>query len=81
MGPPYNRFIFYRKGKAIIRFPKLTGHYDNLWPYIVSLHGPPICLYWPVTRSNCNDITNGVYGHRSVEELRAQIEKIKLPYE
>ena len=28
-----------------------------------------------------NDITNGVYGHRSVEELRAQIEKIKLPYE
>lgn len=26
-----------------------------------------------------NDITNGVYGHRSVEELRAEIEKIKVP--
>ena len=26
-----------------------------------------------------NDITNGVYGHRSVEELRAEIEKIKGP--
>lgn len=26
-----------------------------------------------------NDITNGVYGHRSVEELRAEIEKIKIP--
>ena len=28
-----------------------------------------------------NDITNGVYGHRSVEELRAEIEKIKIPSE
>ena len=26
-----------------------------------------------------NDITNGVYGHRSVEELRAEIEKIRVP--
>ena len=26
-----------------------------------------------------SDITNGVYGHRTVEELRAEIEKIKAP--
>ncbi|MCD8023319.1 MAG: integrase [Lachnospiraceae bacterium] len=26
-----------------------------------------------------SDITNGVYGHRTVEELRSEIEKIKLP--
>lgn len=26
-----------------------------------------------------DDITNGVYGHRTVEELRGQIEKIRLP--
>ena len=26
-----------------------------------------------------NDITNGVYGHRTLEELRAEIEKIKVP--
>ncbi|MBQ9664385.1 MAG: tyrosine-type recombinase/integrase [Oscillospiraceae bacterium] len=26
-----------------------------------------------------NDITNGVYGHRTLEELRAEIEKIKAP--
>ena len=25
------------------------------------------------------DLTNGVYGHRTVEELRAEIEKIKVP--
>ena len=25
-----------------------------------------------------NDITNGVYGHRTLEELRSEIEKIKL---
>lgn len=25
------------------------------------------------------DITNGIYGHRTLEELRAEIEKIKLP--
>lgn len=25
-----------------------------------------------------NDITNAVYGHRTVEELRAEIEKIKV---
>lgn len=25
-----------------------------------------------------NDITNGVYGHRTPEELRAEIEKIKI---
>ena len=25
-----------------------------------------------------NDITNGVYGHRTLEELRAEIEKIKV---
>jgi hypothetical protein len=24
------------------------------------------------------DITNGVYGHRTVEELRTEIEKIKV---
>ena len=24
-----------------------------------------------------NDITNGVYGHRTMEQLRAEIEKIK----
>lgn len=27
-----------------------------------------------------NDITNAVYGHRTVEELREEIEKIKIPY-
>ena len=26
-----------------------------------------------------NDITNGTYGHRSVEELRNELEKIKIP--
>lgn len=26
-----------------------------------------------------NDITNGVYGHRTLEELRAEIEKIQIP--
>ena len=26
-----------------------------------------------------NDITNGVYGHRTLEELRMEIEKIKVP--
>lgn len=26
-----------------------------------------------------NDITNGIYGHRTVEELREEIEKIKIP--
>ena len=26
-----------------------------------------------------NDITNGVYGHRTLEELRAESEKIKVP--
>jgi len=26
-----------------------------------------------------NDITNGVYGHRTLEELRVEIEKIKVP--
>ena len=26
-----------------------------------------------------NDITNGVYGHRTLEELRTEIEKIKEP--
>ena len=26
-----------------------------------------------------NDITNGVYGHRTLEELRTVIEKIKVP--
>ena len=26
-----------------------------------------------------NDITNGVYGHRTLEELRTEIEKIKVP--
>ena len=25
-----------------------------------------------------NDITNGVYGHRTLEELRTEIEKIKV---
>ena len=28
-----------------------------------------------------NDITNGVYGHRSLEDLRREIEKIKPPYD
>lgn len=27
-----------------------------------------------------NDITNAVYGHRTVEELRAEIEKIEVPF-
>ena len=27
-----------------------------------------------------NDITNAVYGHRTVEELREEIEKIEIPY-
>lgn len=27
-----------------------------------------------------NDITNATYGHRTVEELREEIEKIKIPY-
>ena len=26
-----------------------------------------------------NDITNGVYGHRTLEELKTEIEKIKVP--
>ena len=26
-----------------------------------------------------NDITNGIYGHRSLEDLRAEIEKIRVP--
>ena len=26
-----------------------------------------------------NDITNDVYGHRTLEELRSEIEKIKVP--
>lgn len=26
-----------------------------------------------------NDITNGIYGHRTLEELRSEVEKIKLP--
>lgn len=25
------------------------------------------------------DITNGIYGHRDLEDLRAEIEKIKVP--
>ena len=28
-----------------------------------------------------NDITNGVYGHRTLRELSAEIEKIKIPNE
>ena len=28
-----------------------------------------------------NDITNGIYGHRTLEELRAEIEKIQVPEE
>ena len=28
-----------------------------------------------------NDITNGVYGHRTLEELRTEIEKIQVPEE
>ena len=28
-----------------------------------------------------SDITNGVYGHRTLEELRTEIEKIKVPGE
>ena len=28
-----------------------------------------------------NDITNSVYGHRTLEELRAEIEKIRIPDE
>lgn len=27
-----------------------------------------------------SDITNGIYGHRTLEELREEIEKIKIPY-
>ena len=27
-----------------------------------------------------NDITNGVYEHRTLEELRVEIEKIKIEY-
>ena len=27
-----------------------------------------------------NDITNAVYGHRTLEELRSEIEKIKVPF-
>ena len=27
-----------------------------------------------------NDVTNAVYGHRTLEELRAEIEKIKVPF-
>lgn len=27
-----------------------------------------------------SDITNGIYGHRTVEELRTEIEKIKVPF-
>ncbi len=27
-----------------------------------------------------SDITNGIYGHRTLEELRAEIEKIKVPF-
>ena len=27
-----------------------------------------------------NDVTNGVYGHRTTEELRIEIEKIKTPF-
>lgn len=30
-------------------------------------------------RHGCDDITNGVYGHRTLEELRTEIEKIKVP--
>ena len=26
-----------------------------------------------------NDITNGIYGHRTLEELRAEVEKIRIP--
>lgn len=26
-----------------------------------------------------SDITNGIYGHRSIEELRNEIEKIQIP--
>ena len=26
-----------------------------------------------------NDITNGVYGHQTLEELRTEIEKIRVP--
>ena len=26
-----------------------------------------------------NDLTNAVYGHRSLEDLRTEIEKIQLP--
>jgi hypothetical protein len=26
-----------------------------------------------------NDVTNGVYGHRSVKELSLEIEKIQVP--
>lgn len=27
-----------------------------------------------------SDITNGIYGHRTIEDLRKEIEKIKIPY-
>lgn len=27
-----------------------------------------------------SDITNAVYGHRTLEELRSEIEKIKVPF-
>ena len=27
-----------------------------------------------------SDITNGIYGHRTIEDLRSEIEKIKIPY-
>ena len=27
-----------------------------------------------------NDVTNAVYGHRTLEELREEIEKIKVPF-
>ena len=26
------------------------------------------------------DITNGIYGHRTVDDLRKEIEKIKVPF-
>ena len=49
----------------------------RLPPYSPDLN--PIEQVWRITRRENTHNTFGVYGHRTLEELRTEIEKIKVP--
>ena len=79
-----------KEGNSPGIYRKLHGEYRYHTPHSSRHTFSRLCESYGVNEADCrrmlghsfgNDITNGVYGHRSVEELRAQIEKIKLPYE